>query len=158
MKAKANGLEGACSLFNDCLLVLDEIGDSDANELKQTIYTLGNGTGKQRANATGNARNVKTWRVMVLSNGEKTIESHLAEKGYTAKAGQLMRLLQIPVFGNYGAFNDLHGFSDGASFANELNNRVNHYYGAVGHEFLEKLTRDTDKRLTQSFRVAIKWV
>ena len=143
-KATANGLEGACSLFNDCLLVLDEIGDSDANELKQTIYALGNGTGKQRANPTGNARNVRTWRVIVLSNGEKSIESHLAEKGYTAKAGQLMRLLQIPVFGNYGAFNDLHGFSDGASFANELNNRVNHYYGAVGHEFLEKLTHDTD--------------
>jgi putative DNA primase/helicase len=143
-KSTANGLEGACVLFNDCLLVLDEIGDSEANELKQTIYALGNGTGKQRANASGNARNVKTWRVIVLSNGEKSIESHLAEKGYTAKAGQLMRLLQIPVFGKYGAFNDLHGFSDGASFANELNNRVNHYYGAVGHEFLEKLTRDTN--------------
>lgn len=59
-KATANGLEGAYALFNDSLLALDEIGDSEATELKNTIYALGNGTGKQQANTSGNARGVKT--------------------------------------------------------------------------------------------------
>jgi|WetSurSiteA1Bulk_404760.scaffolds.fasta_scaffold13445_3 putative DNA primase/helicase len=71
-----------------------------------------------------------------------------------------MRLLQLPVFGNYGTFNELHGFKDGATFANELNNRVNHYYGAVGRNYLEKLTRDTNNpnRITKPPRTGIRSV
>ena len=98
-KATGNGLEAAAVLFNDGLLALDELGDSDAREVNQIIYALGNGTGKQRANVKGTARPVHKWRIVLLSNGEKTLESHFQEKGLSVKAGQSVRLLQIPVFG-----------------------------------------------------------
>ncbi|CAA9891746.1 conserved hypothetical protein [Candidatus Methylobacter favarea] len=80
-RATSNGLEAAAVLYNDNLLALDEMGDSDAREVNQVIYALGNGTGKQRANVRGTARHVHKWRIVLLSNGEKTLESHFQEKG-----------------------------------------------------------------------------
>lgn len=141
-KATGNGLEAAAVLFNDGLLALDELGDSDAREVNQIIYALGNGTGKQRANVRGTARPVHKWRIVLLSNGEKTLESHFQEKGLSVKAGQSVRLLQIPVFGNYGAFDELHGMKDGRLFSDTLQKNTSDYYGAAGIAYLEKLVND----------------
>ena len=111
-KATGNGVEAAAVLYNDCMLALDEIGESDPREVNQIIYALGNGTGKQRANVKGTAKPVNKWRIVLLSNGEKTLESHFQEKGLAVKAGQLVRLLQVPVFGKHGAFDELHGMEN----------------------------------------------
>ncbi len=139
-KATANGLEGAACLFNDGLLVLDEMNDGDGHEVERTIYALGNGKGKQRASVSGSAKGVRAWRILTLSNGEKTIEAHLAAYGLTVKAGQLVRLLQIPVFGEYGAFDDLHGQPDGKAFADAVTGHALRYYGTAGIAYLERLT------------------
>ena len=137
-RATANGMEGAAALFNDGLLCLDEIGDGDAREINQVIYALGNGIGKQRASVYGTARQVNKWRVLILSNGEKTLEAHLAEKGLTAKAGQLVRLLQIPLLGKHGAFDELHGCADGREFSDRLQRNAATYYGTAGLAYLER--------------------
>ena len=149
-KATANGLEGAAALFNDGLLTLDEIGDGDPKEISDALYLLGNGSGKQRANVLGNAKAVKTWRVAVLSNGEKTIEAHLAQKGLTMKAGQLVRFLQLPLFGQYGAFDALHGYPDGRGFADAIVKNGAKHYGAAGRCWLDKLTHDPETLATCS--------
>jgi putative DNA primase/helicase len=141
-KATSNGLEAAAVLFNDGLLALDELGDSDAREISQVIYALGNGTGKQRANVKGSARRVSTWRIVLLSNGEKTLESHFQEKGLSVKAGQSIRLLQIPIFGKYGAFDDLHGMADGRLFSDTLQKNTTKFYGTAGIGYLERLVKD----------------
>jgi putative DNA primase/helicase len=143
-KATGNGLEAAAVLFNDCLLALDELGDSDPREVNQIIYALGNGTGKQRASVKGSARAVSKWRIVLLSNGEKTLESHFQEKGLAVKAGQLVRLLQIPVFGKYGAFDNLHGMKDGRLFSDTLQKNASEYYGTAGIAYLQKLVYDKD--------------
>ena len=143
-KSTANGLEGVAALFNDGLLTLDEIGDSDPKELSDSLYLLGNGTGKQRATVLGNAKAVKTWRIAILSNGEKTIEAHLAQKGLTVKAGQLVRFLQVPLFSQYGAFEHLHHYTDGRSFADAIVKNASATYGTAGRAYLEQLTQDTD--------------
>jgi putative DNA primase/helicase len=143
-KATANGLEGAANLFNDGLLTLDEIGDGESKEISDTLYMLGNGSGKQRANVLGQAKAVKAWRIAVLSNGEKTIAAHLAQKGLTMKAGQLVRFLQIPLFGQYGGFDNLHEFNDGREFADTLTRNAAQYYGVAGREWLDKLTQVAD--------------
>ena len=136
-------MEAAAVLFNDGLLALDELGDSDAREVNQTIYALGNGTGKQRANVKGSARQVHKWRIALLSNGEKTLDSHFQEKGLTVKAGQEMRLLEVPVFGKYGAFDEPHGMKDGRLFSDTLQKNTADYYGTAGIAYLEKLVNDT---------------
>ena len=80
-RATANGMEGAAALFNDCLLALDEISECEPKEVGAIVYALGNGRGKQRANRTGNSRSVTRWRRVVLSSGEPTIGTAMAEGG-----------------------------------------------------------------------------
>lgn len=143
-KATANGLEAAAVLHNDGLLALDELSDSDPNEVNQIIYALGNGTGKQRANADGTAKPVHKWRIVLLSNGEKTLAAHLEQKGLAPKAGQSVRLAEIPIFGKFGAFDDLHGMESGRLFADTLKANTKKYYGTAGIAYLEKLVATTE--------------
>ena len=138
-KATANGLEAAAVLHNDGLMALDELSDSDPNEVNQIIYALGNGTGKQRANADGTAKPVHKWRIVLLSNGEKTLAAHLEQKGLAPKAGQAVRLAEIPVFGKFGAFDELHGMESGRLFADTLKANTKKYYGTAGIAYLKKL-------------------
>jgi putative DNA primase/helicase len=141
-RATANGMEGAAALFNDCLLTLDEISECDPKEVGLIVYALANGRGKQRASRTGNARSVTRWRCVVLSSGERTITTTMAEGGYRTKAGQSVRLLDIPVARRFGAFDDLHGLPSGAAFADAIRRAAVAHHGHAGRAFLEKLTRD----------------
>ena len=138
----ANGLEGAASQSNDCLLVLDEINQADPRDVGAIIYALGNGVGKQRASRTGSARAVTRWRTFVLSSGERSVATAMAEGGIKAKAGHGVRLLDVPVARKFGAWDDLHGFSDGPAFSDALAKCAATHYGHAGREFLERLTRD----------------
>ena len=142
-RATANGLEGAASLFNDSLLALDEISECDPRDVGEVVYMLGNGRGKQRASRTGTARAVVRWRSSVLSTGERSISASMAEAGQRVKAGQAVRLLDIPVQRTYGAWDDLHGHANGPAFSDAIKRATRQQYGTAGRAFLEKLTRDT---------------
>jgi len=142
-RATANGMEGAAALSNDLLLPLDEINEADPREVGITIYGFGNGVGKQRANRTGTARSVTRWRCFVLSSGERTIATVMSEVGHKAKAGQAVRMLDIPSMRKYGAWDNLHGMSSGTTFSDAIKKAVAMNHGHVGREFLEILTRDT---------------
>jgi putative DNA primase/helicase len=140
--ATANGLEAAAISVNDGLFCLDEMSKADADEVSKSLYMLANGTGKQRSNANGTAKQLNTWRVAVLSNGEESIETHLAKRGIAAKPGELVRFLQLPIFGAYGAFDDLHGHESGRLFSDAVRRNSQQYYGTAGVAYLQKLTRD----------------
>ena len=141
-RATANGMEGAASMFNDCLLALDEISECDPGEVGNIVYALGNGRGKQRAGRSGNARGVTRWRCLVLSSGERTIATAMADGGHRAKAGQSMRLLDVPVAQTHGAWDALHGASSPAAFSDALKQAAAQHHGQAGRAFLEKLTFD----------------
>ncbi len=141
-RSTANGMEGAAARFNDCLLALDDISEADPREVGAIVYSLGNGTGKQRAGRSGNARGVTRWRCMVLSNGERTIETTMAEGGFRAKAGQGVRMLDIPAERRFGILDDLHGFPDGAAFSDAIKKSATKHHGHAGRTFLHKLTHD----------------
>ena len=140
--ATANGQEGAAAMFNDCLLVLDEISEADPREVGRIVYSLGNGTGKQRANRSGNARGVTRWCCSVLSSGERTVGTTMAEGGHRIKAGQSVRLLDVPSARGFGAWDDLHGFPDGPAFSDAIKKAAAMHHGHAGRAFLEKLTHD----------------
>ena len=106
-RATANGLEGAGTMHTDTLLALDEIGEVAPRDLYEASYALANGTGKSRANKHGEARKAAQWRVFVLSTGETTIIARIESGGIEAKAGQALRILDLPVTGQYGLFDDL---------------------------------------------------
>jgi len=141
-RATANGMEGAAALFNDGLLALDEISECDPREVGAIIYSLGNGRGKQRASRTGTARGVTSWRCMVLSSGERSIATTMTEGGHRVKAGQSVRMLDIPAARKYGAWDDLHGAASAAAFSDAIKRAAAQHYGWAGRAFLERLAHD----------------
>lgn len=143
-RATSNGMEGAAALFNDCLLALDEISECDPREVGAIVYSLGNGRGKQRAGRSGNARGVTRWRCAVLSSGERTISTTMQEAGQRVKAGQSIRLLDIPAARTYGAWDNLHGFTSGQALSDSIKLTATKHHGKAGRAFLEQLTRDND--------------
>lgn len=141
-RTTSNGLEGVAALFNDSLLALDEISECDPREVGNIVYSLGNGCGKQRASRTGAARPLHRWRSSVLSSGERTIGTTMADAGHRIKAGQSVRLLDVPAKRQYGAWDDLHEHASGMAFSDALKQLAATHHGHAGREFLEKLTRD----------------
>lgn len=149
-RATSNGLEGAAALFNDSLLALDEISECDPRAVGEIVYMLGNGRGKQRSSRTGNARAVVRWKCFVLSTGERSIETTMADGGHRIKAGQSVRLLDVPANRTHGAWDNLHQFETGTEFSDALKREAVTHYGHAGRAFLEKLTRDHDGSFSEA--------
>ena len=142
-RATGNGLESVAALFNDSLLALDEISQCDPREVGETVYMLGNGQGKTRAARTGGARSVARWRVSILSNGERSIVATMEEGGFRTKAGQAVRIIDLPVTDQaHGAWDRLHQYPSGAALSDALRREAETHYGHAGRAFLERLTRD----------------
>lgn len=152
--ATSTGLEGVATLRNDTLLVLDEIGEAKPQDVGGIIYALGNGTGRQRGKVSGLPRQVQKWRVMVLSSGELTMGKHMESAGMRSKAGQELRLLDVPTYRRYGAYDDLHGLElahdqasedgrkgAGRAFADTLKRATAQHYGHLGPAFVEQLVQ-----------------
>lgn len=141
-RATANGLEGIAAALNDTALILDEIGEADPREIGAVVYAVGNGVGKSRAVRTGGAKAVQRWRVILLSSGEKTLAAILEENGRLAKAGHEARLLTIPSARTFGAFDALHGFTNGRAFSDALRTDAAKHYGHAGPAFVAKMIDD----------------
>jgi putative DNA primase/helicase len=150
--ATSTGLEGVATMRNDTLLAMDEIGEARAQDVGNIIYALANGTGRQRGQVTGLPRAVHRWRLMVLSTGEMTIGKHMASGGVHSKAGQELRMLDVPVYRRFGAFDDLHDLAAdhdaadvdarrgaGRAFADALKHASGKHHGHAGPAFVAQL-------------------
>lgn len=140
--ATANGLEGVAATRNETCLILDEIDEASPFEIGKITYMLANGQGKQRAGRIGNARKIQRWRIITLSTGERTLTSIMNEVGKRPNAGQLVRLLSIPVSFEYGAFSNLHDFESGRALADHLKMMRMNHYGHLGPAFIRRLIDD----------------
>jgi putative DNA primase/helicase len=150
-------MEGAASLSNDSCLSLDEISECRSSDIGTVVYAVANGVGKQRAGRSGHARPVVRWRTFVVSSGEQTIAESMARGGFTAMAGQEVRLLNIFVERKYGVWDDLGVFADGPAFTNAIRSASKKYYGVAGRAFLERLTRETDDLRANFEAIKIKF-
>jgi uncharacterized protein (DUF927 family) len=141
-RATSNGLEGIAEAHCDTLLCLDEMGQVDAREAGEIAYMLANGCGKGRARRDGAPRRPAQWRVLFLSSGEISLGDKIAEIGKRSRAGQEIRLVEIPADAGagFGAFENLHGATSPGVFAEELRSATERYYGAPIRGFLERLT------------------
>ncbi len=140
--ATANGLEGVAATRNETCLILDEIDEASPHEIGKIAYMLANGQGKQRAGRVGTARKIQRWRIITISTGERTLTSIMNEIGKRPNAGQLVRLLSIPVSFEYGAFSNLHEFESGRALSDHLKSMRLMHYGHVGPAFIRKLMDD----------------
>ncbi len=137
-----NALEATAASHSDCLLVLDEISQCDPRIVGESIYMLGNGKGKARANDRGGSNNnTAKWRLLFLSTGEFTLREHMAAVGKTITPGMDVRLLAISsdAGDEMGIFNDLHHFNGGSALSDHIADKADIYYGAPIKVFLNKL-------------------
>ena len=144
-RATANGLEGIAASRNDGFLPLDELALVDPREAGAIAYMLANGSGKVRANKDGGNRALKQWRLIFLSSGEIGLEDKLSEDGKKPKAGQEVRVPDIPCPAT-GMFESAHGFPTHADFADHLKASVRKHYGHAARAFLAHLVEEWARR------------
>ena len=137
-RATSNGLEGLAALHSDAALCLDEIGQAPGRTIIEAAYMLANGMGKARAFQDGSAKNVKSWRCMVLSTGEKGLAEKIAEEGGKVQAGQAVRLIDIPADAGagMGIFEEIHRHESPRAFADALKLAASTHYGHAARAFI----------------------
>ena len=119
---------------NDGLLTLDELGQvQDVKDVENAAYKLFNETGRGRGQKDGGNQEVNKWKIIALSTGEYDLEGFLKSKGITPKAGQLVRLLNVPMI----EAKELHGFTNNKAHADHLNAQTFEHYGVVGREWIK---------------------
>lgn len=151
-RATSNALEGIAAMHNDGFLGLDEISQCDPKDVGNTIYMLSNGQGKARMQRTGATKPVTQWRVLFLSNGEKSLDSIMGQIGKRTNAGQEIRLADIPADAghNLGIFDPLPDGQRPADYAEQLQQATANYYGSAGIAWLEYLTNDKQAATEQA--------
>jgi putative DNA primase/helicase len=140
-RATSNALEGVAAMHCDVLLCLDEMGQVDGREAGEIAYSLANEAGKARATREGGQRATQSWRTLFLSTGEVSLVDKMQEAGQRARAGQEVRLVDVPADAGagLGVFEELHGFETADTFARALADGTRRFYGSPGRAFLTSL-------------------
>ncbi|HHB2580793.1 TPA: DUF927 domain-containing protein [Enterobacter roggenkampii] len=132
----ALGLANEAAAHNDGLMPLDEVGQgSDPISVSQSAYALFNGVGKLQGAKDGGNRDLKRWRTVAISTGEMDLETFIATAGRKTKAGQLVRLLNIPL----SKAVRFHEHQNGKQHADALKDAYQHHHGAAGREWIKWL-------------------
>ncbi|WP_406704200.1 DUF927 domain-containing protein [Sodalis sp.] len=132
----ALGLANEASAHNDALMPLDEVGQgADPHSVSQSAYALFNGVGKLQGAKEGGNRDLKRWRTIAISTGEMDMETFIATSGRKVKAGQLVRLLNIPL----SKAVCFHEHANGKQHADALKGAYQQHYGAAGREWVKYL-------------------
>lgn len=145
-RVTSNAIETLAESHNECLLILDELSQISARDAGNMIYTLGNAKGKARLNSEAEQREIKQWQISILSSGEIGIGDKISENNEKAKAGQLVRFIDIEaeVPNGFGIYNNLHGFNDGAELSNLLKENCRKYHGVPAKIFAEFLIKENN--------------
>lgn len=146
-RATDNGLEALAAQHSDHLLCLDELAQLDGRVLGEAAYMLANGAGKMRAGRSGASRPRRTWRLLFLSAGEIGLAEHMAEAGKRTRAGQELRMVDIPADAGagLGIFESVPDGHEGpGAFAQYLKRAAESTYGHAGRAWLEHLTEHTE--------------
>lgn len=155
-------LESTASAHSDSILILDEINQADPFSVGHTVYQLGNEEGKARATDTGSSTRAQhKWRLVWLSNGERSLKEIQNRVGKITEAGQEMRLLHIRADlhtnekerAHKGIYQNLHAFAHGAALSEHLKAQAAKNHGHAFQAFIQWLTSATpeDRRKVASF-------
>ncbi|MBI5270149.1 MAG: DUF927 domain-containing protein [Burkholderiales bacterium] len=138
-----NALESTAVQHCDGLLILDEIGQADGKMVGESAYMLANEQEKGRATRGGLARKRRTWRLLFLSSGEKSLASHMAESGKRVMAGQEVRLVDIPLDAGagMGGLEVLHDHDGPGALAEAIKAAGARHYGTAGRAWLDWLAK-----------------
>ena len=144
------GFSNTAAARNDGLLVLDEIGQASPHVIGDTVYSVMNGINKVQGAKQGGNRALSRWKVMMFSTGEKTPDSILKHHKGDWNAGQAARLPSIRAAAQYGIYDTLHGFEDGALLSEHIAESAEQYHGVAGRLFIQQLLDDLEQAKQQA--------
>lgn len=131
----------------DSLAVLDEFPKSVDRKMTELLYAIGNGTGMARSNRKLDRIQPSELRSVVLISGEKSLEDtyHMSKK--EMPEGLRGRFVNIPFgMGDYGCFDELHGFRSSRELAEALEHSAIANHGHIGPEIAKRLVRSDELR------------
>lgn len=144
------GFSNTAAARNDGLLVLDEIGQASPHVIGDTVYSVMNGINKVQGAKQGGNRALTRWKVMMFSTGEKPPDSILKHHKGDWNAGQAARLPSIRAAAQYGIYDTLHGFEDGALLSEHIAQSAEKYHGVAGRLFIRQLSDDLEQAKRQA--------
>ena len=166
-RATDNNLEGVCKVSNDGVILLDEMGEVEADALSRIVYMISNGVTKGRADKSGNAKATTHFTVIAQSTGEIGLEAKLAEKRIQAKGGQLIRMPELDADRGKGLntfdilkLNPDTGkmFEDGKTQAEYLKTHAQENYGVVIDGFMKELVKDMEAYIRGLKNLKAEWI
>ncbi|HFD8868227.1 TPA: DUF927 domain-containing protein [Salmonella enterica] len=150
----ALGLANEAAAHNDGLMPLDEVGQgADPVSVSQSAYALFNGVGKLQGAKEGGNRDLKRWRTVAISTGEMDLETFIATAGRKTKAGQLVRLLNIPL----SKAVLFHDHQNGKQHADALKDAYQHHHGAAGREWIKWLANHQQQAIDTVRECEARW-
>ncbi|MBV8873557.1 MAG: DUF927 domain-containing protein [Metakosakonia sp.] len=150
----ALGLANEAAAHNDGLMPLDEVGQgADPVSVSQSAYALFNGVGKLQGAKEGGNRDLKRWRTVAISTGEMDLETFIATAGRKTKAGQLVRLLNIPL----SKAVRFHDHQNGKQHADALKDAYQHNFGAAGRKWIKWLADHQQQAIDTVRECEARW-
>lgn len=122
LKSTSVNLEARSDMLNNLPVLLDDTSHADrriVENFESTIYDLCSGTGKGRSNKMLGTDRQRSWKNVIISNGEKPLSS------YVSQGGAINRLLEIEC--NEDIFQD----------PKKIAGIVKKNYGHAGRRFVE---------------------
>lgn len=148
------GLANEASAHNDGLMPLDEVGQgTDPISVSQSAYALFNGVGKLQGAKEGGNRDLKRWRTLAISTGEMDLETFISTAGRKTKAGQLVRLLNIPM----SKANCFHEHENGKQHADALKRGYQNHFGVAGREWVKWLVDHQQQAIDVVHECETRW-
>lgn len=150
----ALGLANEAAAHNDALMPLDEVGQgADPRSVAQSAYALFNGVGKLQGAKEGGNRDLKRWRTVAISTGEMDLETFIASSGQKIKAGQLVRLLNIPL----SKAMRFHEHQTGKQHADALKDAFQRNHGTAGREWIKWLADHQQQAIDAVREAESRW-
>lgn len=150
-----NGFEAVAVRHNNQPLIIDEIGQGEAEALNYVAYQLNNGVGKDRMTRTTAWRKAPRWSLIALSAGEFPLSEMKRLKSRNGRAhtatGERVRFICIPCDAGQGlgVLDSLPGGMTDDKAANDAQRvallaRVSSFKatGVAGHKYLMELMQD----------------
>ena len=139
----SNQLEITALAHNDCLLILDEIGQAgsdDRSRAQTVIYVIMALAQLREKQRMTNVQVARSWRCYFFSTSNFTLDA-IADRGKVVLDDAVrsrMTEIPLPVNGK-GIYEELHEFPSGAEVSDVLARRCRKYYGVAGREFERRL-------------------
>src|SRR6266568_87261 len=118
----------------------------------------GGGTGKGRAGRDGSLRASKTWRSQIISTGEMRVIDKIVEGGKRPRAGQEVRIVDIPADAGqgFGIFDHAGDCNDPEKLADSIKAAARTSYGTAGPAFVEGLLKKGADAVAKQIRAAME--